>query len=156
QHDITGGQRNRPAGPSFADDCGDERHLDVETSFDRTCDRLGLAPRFRVDAGVGAGSIDQRKYGQAGAVGEPHQTPRLAISFRPPHAKIVLEPALGICALFGPEHEDTAPAKAADAADDCRVLGECAIAGEWHELGDQSSDVVEEMRPFRVPGYLNL
>ncbi len=106
--------------------------------------------------GIGAGGVDQGQDRQAEALGQPHQPPRLAIPFRPPHAEIVLEPSLGIGALFGAEHENAAPAKAADAADDRRILGECAVAGERHEIGDQSADVVEAMRPFGMPGHLNL
>src|SRR6516162_3774701 len=43
-----------------------------------------------------------------------------------------------------------------DAADDRSVLGECPIAGERHELGDQPSDVIEAMWPFRVSRHLHL
>ena len=119
-------------------------------------DGFCLAALFRVDAGIGAGGIDQRQHGQAEALGQPHQSPRLAIPFRPPHAEIVLEPSLGIRAFFGAEHEDAAPAKATDAADNGGILGEDAVAGEWHEISDQPADVIEAMRPFGMSGHLNL
>ena len=68
----------------------------------------------------------------------------------------MLEPPLGVGALLGAEHDNAAPAKAADATDDRRILGKCAVAGERHEFGDQPADVIEAMRPLGMPGHLDL
>ena len=51
---------------------------------------------------------------------------------------------------------DALAAEAAEAADDRRVLAMLAIAGERHEIGDQRGDVIEAMRPLRMPRHLRL
>ena len=61
----------------------DRRHVG------RAGDRLGLAALLGVDAGKGAGGVDQRNDRQAEAVGEFHQPRRLAIAFGARHAEIV-------------------------------------------------------------------
>ena len=51
---------------------------------------------------------------------------------------------------------DAFAAKAAEAADDCSVVAEFAVTGEWDEIADQPCDIVEAMRPLRMPGDLSL
>ncbi len=90
------------------------------------------------------------------AVGHFHQPHRLAVAFRHGHAEIVLEPALGVGALFLAEHADALALEAAEAADDGVVLAEFAVAGERHEVGDQGRDIVERVRALRVARHLRL
>ena len=128
QHGVAGGERHRPARAAFADHRGDQRHLDVEAGLDRAGDRLGLAALLGIDPGIGAGGVDKGQHRQAEMLGQPHQPARLAVALGPRHAEIVLEPGVGVGALFGAEHDDAAPAKPADAADDRLVLGKGAVA----------------------------
>ena len=97
-------------------------------------DRLGLAALLGVDARPGAGGVDQRDDRQVEPVGELHQPRRLAIALGPRHAEIVLEPARRIVALLVAHHADRLAAKAAEAADDRRVLAELPVAGERREI----------------------
>ena len=89
-------------------------------------------------------------------VGHVHEAGRLAVAFRPRHAEIVLEAAVGVGALLVADDADALAAEAAEAADDRRVLAEFAIAGERDEIGDEPGDVVEAMRPLRMAGDLGL
>ncbi|MBI2977825.1 MAG: hypothetical protein HYY38_03155, partial [Rhodospirillales bacterium] len=43
----------------FADDDADQRNRERDAGLDRTRDGLGLAARLGIDAGIGAGRIDQ-------------------------------------------------------------------------------------------------
>src|SRR6266540_1541248 len=80
----------------------------------------------------------------------------LAIAFRPRHAEIVLEPALGRGALLVADHADALAAEPAEAADDRVILAEFAVAGERREVGHQGVDVIERMRPLGMAGDLGL
>src|SRR5579871_2455884 len=51
---------------------------------------------------------------------------------------------------------DALAAEAPEAADDGFVVTIFAVAGERREFGDQRRDVVEAMRPFRMPRDLRL
>src|SRR4029077_3957255 len=129
---------------------------EVQTGVGGAGDRLGLAAFFRVDARIGPRRVDERQHRDVEAVGHLHQPHRLAVAFRPRHAEIVLEPALGGGALLVPDHADALAAKAAEAADAGLVLAELAIAGKRDEFRHQRVDVVEAMRPLRMPGDLCL
>ena len=109
----------------------------AEAGFGRAGDRLGLAALLGIDAGIGAGGVDERDDRQLEAVGEFHEPHRLAVALRPRHAEIVPEPALGVGALFLAEDADRLAAEAAEAADDRLVVAEFAVAGERRELGDE-------------------
>ena len=85
-----------------------------------------------------------------------HQPYRLTVALGPRHAEIVLEPAVGIGTLFMADDADRLAAEAAEAADNGRVLAVLAVAGERHEVGDQRRDIVEAMRPQRMPRHLRL
>ena len=95
QHAVGGGDRDRAARAAFAEDHRDVRHAEIEAGLGRARDRLGLAALLGVDAGIGAGGVDQRQHRDVEAVGHLHQPHRLAVALRPRHAEIVLEPALG-------------------------------------------------------------
>src|SRR5690606_13668895 len=113
-----------------------------------------LSALFGADARVSAGGIDQRQHRDAEPVGHLHQPRGLAVAFWPGHAEVVLDAALRVRTLLVAEDADAAAAEAAEAADDGGVLAEFAIAGEWHEIGDQAADVVETVRPLRMAGDL--
>src|SRR3984957_6757275 len=89
-------------------------------------------------------------------VGHVHQTDRLAIALRPRHAEIVLEPAVGIGALFVADDADAVAAETAEAADDGFVLAVLAAARERDEILDQRRDIIEAMRSLRMSRHLRL
>ena len=68
----------------------------------------------------------------------------------------MLQPRLGVRALFLSEDSDRLAAKACEAADDRIVLAEGAVAGQRREIGEQPGDVVDAMRAIRVAGDLRL
>ena len=101
-----------------------------EAGVGRARDRLRLSALLGVDAGPGAGGVDQRDDRQVEAVGKLHQPRRLAIALGPRHAEIVGEPARGVVALLVADHADRLAAEPPEAADDRGVLAEGAVAGE--------------------------
>ena len=52
------------------------------------------------------------------------------------------------------DEADGFAAEAAEAADDGGVFAVLAVAGQRHEIGNQRRDVVEAMRPLRMPRHL--
>jgi hypothetical protein len=124
----------------------------VEPGLDRARDRLGLAARLGVDAGEGAGGVDEAQDRQAEAAGEFHHAARLAVALGPRHAEIVLHAALGVAPLLGAEHRDRQAAEPPEPGHHRRVVGKGAVAGQRRELGDQRADVFERLRPLRVAG----
>ena len=133
---------------------GDVRHAEAQTDVGRARDGLRLATLLGADARVGAGGVHQRQDRNAEAVGHFHQADSLAVALRPRHAEIVLEPAFGRRALLVPDDAQALPAETAETADDRLVVAEFPVAGERHEIGDQRGDVVEAMRPLRMPCHL--
>ena len=156
QHGITGGKGDGTPRSAFADDRSDEGHLDVEACLDRACDRLGLTTRLGVDPRKGAVGIDKGQDRKGEALGKAHQPSRFAITLGPGHAKIMTQARFGVGAFLGAEDHNAAPAETADPTDDRGILGKAAISGERHELGDQAAEIVEAMRPLRMPRHLDL
>src|SRR6185503_11516947 len=58
--------------------------------------------------------------------------------------------------LLVADDADALAGKAPEAADDRLVLAVLAVAGERGEIGDQRRDVIEAMRPLRMPRHLRL
>ena len=85
-----------------------------------------------------------------------HQALGLAVPLRPGHAEIVLEAAVGRGTLLVPEHADALTTEAAEAADDGRVLAVFAVAGQRHEVGDQTRHIVQAVGALGVAGDLGL
>ena len=54
------------------------------------------------------------------------------------------------------DQADRFASKTAEAADDGRVLAVLAVAGERDEIGNQRRDIVEAVRPLRMPRDLRL
>ena len=155
-HDIAGRQRDRAARTALADHRRDHRHAERKARLGRARDRLGLPALLGLDAGKRAVGVDQRHDGQAEAIGELHQANRLAIALGLAHPEIVLQPARGIVAALVTDHEDAAPAKRRKAAEDRLIVTERAVAREQHEILEQASDIVLEMRPLAVARDLRL
>ena len=148
--------RDRAARPALADDRGDQRHAEREAFLGRAGDRLGLAALLGLDPGKGAGRVDQGHHRQAEPVGQLHQPDRLAIALGLGHAEIVLEPGGGVVAFLMADQHHPAAADPRQAADDRRVVGEIAVAGQRHEILDQPGDIILEMRPLGMARDLRL
>ena len=129
--------RDGAARAALADDHRDIGHAEREAGVGRAGDRLGLAALLGVDAGKGAGGVDQRNHRQAETVGEFHQPRRLAVALGPRHAEIVPQAAFGVGALLLADDADGCAAEPAEAADDGLVLAELAVAGERREIGQE-------------------
>jgi hypothetical protein len=67
----------------------------------------------------------------------------------------VLETTFGVGTFFLTDDAHALAAEAAEPADDRRVLAEGAIAGQRNEIGDELGDVIEAMRPLRMPRPLS-
>ncbi len=134
----------------------DDRHGELKAAGDGTRDRLGLAPLLGIDAGVGAGRVDQGQHRQPEPIGEAHQPDRLPVALGPRHAEIVPDPLVRVGALLGADHHDRAPAEAADPGQDRLIVGEGAVAGQGRKILDQLGDVVLDVRPVRMARDLGL
>ena len=154
QHALRARQRDRAAGPALAHDAGDHGGRQCKASLGAACDGFRLPAFFRLDAGKGARSVDQRHHGQAEAARHLHQADRLAITFRFAHAEIVLDPALGVVALFVPDQHDLAPVETRHPAHDRLVFAIKAIAAKRHEIVEHHVHVVAKVRARTVTGDL--
>src|SRR5215469_18441346 len=85
-----------------------------------------------------------------------HQTRGFAVPLRPRHAEIMFQAGIGVGTFFMADHANALAAKTAEAADNGGILAVLAVAGERHEIGNQARDVIEAMRPLRVPRDLSL
>jgi hypothetical protein len=119
-------------------------------------DRFGLTAFLGLDAGKGAGRIDQGDHRKAEPIGDLHQPDRLAVAFRPGHPEIVLQAARCVVAFLMADEHHLAAGEPPQAADDRLVLAEIPVSGEWHEIGNQGRDIVLEMGPFGMPRDLGL
>ena len=99
------------------------RHL---SKVQRDC--FSLASFFGVDAGKGAGGVDQRDNRQTEAISERHQPHRLTIALRPGHAEIMAKPRFRIETLLLTHHANGAAAESSEAAHDGLVVGELQSA----------------------------
>ena len=70
--------------------------------------------------------------------------------------KLCFSRALGRGAFLVADDADRFAAETAEAAEDGVVVAELAVAGESLEIGDQRVDVIDGMRPLRMPRDLRL
>ena len=126
---VGGGDGDGATGAAFADDDRDRRHLEPQTRRDRAGDGLGLAAFLGIDAGEGAGGVDERDQRHLETVGKFHQAHRLAVALGPHGTEIVLEAARGVGTLFLAEDSDRFPAETGEAADHGLILAKGAVAG---------------------------
>src|SRR5579872_463226 len=68
----------------------------------------------------------------------------------------MFQPRVRIGTLLMTDDADAFAAKAPEAADNGGILAMLAIAGEWYKIGDQGGDVIQTMRPLRMPCDLRL
>src|SRR5439155_2032137 len=132
---------------AFPDDHRDERNPEPQTAIGRARYRLRLSAFLRIDAGIGAGGIDEGENRDPEAVGGLHETHRLAVAFRTRHAEIMLEPCLRIMALLLTDDGNGLAAKPAKTADNGIILAELAVACHRRVIGDERTDIIRTMWP---------
>ena len=125
------------------------RHLEQVAA-----DGLGLAALLGVDAGIGAGRVDEGEHRQAELLGELHQAQRLAVALGLGHAEVARDFFLGVAALLVAEHHARRAVEAREAAHDRGVVGKGAIAVQLLEVGKQALDVVEGEGALRMARHL--
>jgi hypothetical protein len=64
----------------------------------------------------------------------------------------VLQPAFDVVALLLPDDRDRRAAEAGETGNERLVLAERTVARERREVGEERADIVEAMRPVRMPG----
>src|SRR5687768_7755186 len=118
QDAVRGGDGDRPARSTLADNGRDQGHAKLQTLLSRAGNGLRLATFFRLDAGKGSGRVYESDDRQSKAIGKLHQADRLAIAFRPCHPEIMLEATGRVVALFVADKHDLASTKPAQSTDD--------------------------------------
>ena len=101
-------------------------------------DGLGLAARLGVDAGIGAGGVDEGQHRQAEAVGQLASAGAPCGSPRAAPCRNCARSRASVSAPFSvPSTTTLRPRNRPMPADHGGVLGKGAVAGERRELGDQ-------------------
>ena len=151
---VRRGKSHRPTRSAFADDDRDHRHADLQRFGGGARDGFGLSALFGTLAGIGARRVDQRYQRQTEAVGDIHQTDRLAVALGPGHAEIALDPGFGVMALFMADHHHRRVVEPRQTAHHGMVVGKVAVAGQGGEFGKQSLDIVAAMRSVGMARHL--
>ena len=94
--------------------------------------------------------------GKPKSVGKLHETHRLAIAFRPRHAKIMFDSGFGAGSFFLAKDADGTAAKPAETADDRCVLAKMPVARQGRKVAHEGRDKIAKMRPLRMPCDLRL
>ena len=127
QDAVCGGNGNGAARATLANDDRDNRDIESEAAIGRARDGFGLATFFRANAGICARRVNQGDHRQVEFLGHFHKPHGLAIAFRHGHAKVVLDAALGVGALFMADDHDGAAAEFTHATDNGFVVAKIAI-----------------------------
>src|SRR3546814_3468616 len=98
-----------------------------QACFDAACDRLRLTALLGADAGIGAGRVDQGDDRQMKAVGQLHQTARLAIALGPRHSEVMGDAGVGIGALLMPDDDAGPAAEPAEATENRLEIGRAHV-----------------------------
>ncbi|OPZ11974.1 MAG: hypothetical protein BWZ07_01633 [Alphaproteobacteria bacterium ADurb.BinA280] len=151
---ITDTNCQRASGPAFTNHRADHRNAQFRHFQQIAGDGFGLAAFFRADAGIRAGGVDEGQQRQTEALGQLHDAQGFAVALRAWHAEVALDLGLGIATFLMPDDRDRAAIDATDTADQCRIIGEGAIPGEFLELLTDRVDVVLRVGSLRVTRQL--
>src|SRR5215468_7567815 len=88
--------------------------------------------------------------------GNVHDTERLAIALGMGHPKIAIHALLRVTRLLLTNDHDLFPMKPRHPTDDGRIIREGPISVDLAPIREDAFDVVERVRPLRVPGELRL
>ena len=153
-HDVTDTDGQRSAGAAFADHRNDNRRFQRRHFIEIAADGLGLATLFGSDARVGTGRVDEGEDRNGEFFRQMHQAQGLAIAFRAGHAEVAREFFLGIVPLLMADDHHRLAVKARQSADDGPVIGKAAIAVQLLEIRKDQAQVIERIRPLRMPCHL--
>src|SRR4029078_11527684 len=128
QRRVADRDRQRAAGPAFADDRHDDRRAQAGHFVQVATDGLRLAALLGADAGKRARCIDEREQRQAELLGELHQPQRLAITLGPRNAEVAVYLLLGIAAFLMTDDHARRAVEARHAADDRGIVPVAAVA----------------------------
>src|SRR5450432_1123847 len=151
---IADGYGQSAARAAFSCDGDNDRHRQARHLAQIAGDGLGLAALLGVDAGIGAGSIDEGQDGPAKFGGQLHDAQCLAISLGLGLAKIPLYPLLGVAAFLVADHRDRTATKFCQAGDQRLIVAKIAITVQLDEVGEKHADNVESVWPILVPRNL--
>ena len=106
QVDVADADAEGAAAAAFAGDDRDDRGFEHRHLGQVAGDRLGLAAGLGLDAGVGAGRVDQADHREVALLGQLHEAQGLAVSLRAGHAEVALDVFLdGAALLVADEHD---------------------------------------------------
>ena len=114
-------------------------------------DGFGHAALFRFDAGIRRGRIDEDDDRAREFLRQQHDSQRLAVAFGPRVAEVPEDLLLRVATLLVSDNRDGLSLVVGRAADDGVVIGKAPIAVQLVEPGEEALDVVERVRPGRMP-----
>ena len=155
QHPVGHPDAQRPARPALADDRGDDRHGQQHHFPEVDRNRLGDVAFLRRHAGVGPRRVNERDDRQPEFVRQPHQAQRLAVALRVGRAEISQDVFLGVPALLRADDHHPVFPQPGEAADHGPVLGKQPVTVQFVKLGEGVLDVIQRVRPVRMPGQLH-
>ena len=155
QHAIGDRDRDRAPGAPFADDARDGRDVQAHHRRLRARDRAPLAVLLGRDARIRAGRVDQRDERKAVPLRESHGPHCLPVPLRVRHPEVPVRAFLEIASLLVPDEDDRAPAELPEARDERMVVRAAPVAVQLEEVLEDPLDVVERVRPVRVPSELD-
>ena len=155
EHAVGDADAEGAAGAALADDDGDGGDLEQGHLAKIDGNGLGDVAGLGLDAGVGAGGVDEGKDGQAELLGEFHQAEGLAVALGLGHAEIADDVLLGVPTLLLGNDHDGAALEEGGATDQCPVVVKLAVAVELLKVGAEGADVVEGVGALGVAGDLH-
>ena len=156
QHVSNVADRNgqRPPRAALADDIANHRHPEARQHVQVVADGFRLAALLGTDSRIRTRRIDKGNDGQAKFFSELHHAQGFAIAFRLWHAEVAILPLLGITAFLMADNHDALAVKSCQPANDGWIVGKAAIAVQFLEIGRDHGDIVEGVRPLRMPRHL--
>src|SRR5438105_136362 len=115
------------------------------------CDGFALTAFFRIDAGIGALRIHKAENRPAELGRELHYAQRFPVSFRFGLAEVARQALLGVASLLMADDRHGPAVILRKARNDGFVVGEAAVAVQFHEIRKKIIDVVQRVRPLLVP-----
>ena len=152
EHPVGNAQRQCTAAVALAGDDGDDGDLQPAHLKEVAGDGLALAPLLGLQAGVGAGGIDEGEDGAAELLRLAHEPQGLAVALRTGHAEVALEVFLQRLALAGADDGDGPSVVEGHAAQNGGVLSGQAVTPLLEKVGEQRADEVGDVGPLGMAG----
>ena len=147
QYPVADADRQRATGTALADHHADHRYPQPAHLEQVAGDGLALSTLLGADAGIGPRRVDEGQYRQPEALGQLHQSQRLAIAFRARHAEVAVNLLLGVAPFLMADHQYRLAVQPRQPADDGMIVGEGAVAVQFLKVGEQSFHIVQGVRP---------